>query len=179
MYLYICNLSHLLISSCRCFPLQSTVCLSLEGRNTDYETDEAYAGSPITSDAAFFFLENIHQGFPDVCLELAQYLTCIITNPPCSAETQLPLRICEESCMAYDMLILGHTCDQFTEEIRMSEVNAFRTLVTVYLNFDCNDTSTYSFDPNQMVFDDSSCTSLFSNENRGTFTTNYSVGITS
>lgn len=126
----------------------------------------AYEGTFFTSEGAFFFLENIREGYPDVCLELAQYLSCIITNPPCSAETNLPLRICEESCVAYNML--GQTCDLFTEEIRMSELTALQTLREVYLDFDCDNISTYFFDQNQMVFDNASCTSLFSNENRGT-----------
>lgn len=146
------------------------VCLSLDNRNTINNTYvSSFSGPHFTSEGAFFFVDSLRASFPEPCLDTIMYLSCIATNPPCDAESDLPLRICEESCVAYNMLMSGPTCDVFNEEVANFQLAALVALRRMYLEFDCNDTATYFFEGNDTVFDTENCTNLFAVETQSMF----------
>lgn len=146
------------------------MCLSLDNRNTIHSYSRLALGSgpSFTSEGSFFFLDNLRgSDFPEPCVEAIKHLSCIITDPPCNVRTDLPLKICEESCVAYNMLMSGPTCDTFNEEVEQNfNLAVLVELRGIYLRFDCNDTTTYFFE-NDTVFDTENCTNLFSVENQG------------
>jgi hypothetical protein len=144
----------------------SSSCLTLDSLNSTHNLQHAYNGEFFNSDGTFLFLKNIEADFPNVCLDAVKHLSCLLTSPPCDEETGMPLKICKETCAAYNILMSGPTCDAFYDFFGRSQLTAFHTLRTVYVNFDCNNISTYFFN-DLTVFDSRRCTGLFSLENQG------------
>ena len=103
-------------------------------------------------------------------MEALEFVSCLITSMPCNSENNLPLRICDRSCQAFNRLMANTStvCNDFNQEIQnFSTFARFHSLKQVYRDFDCNDTSTYFFGDSRTQFDDMKCTSIFSMQHEG------------
>ena len=143
--------------------------------NLDRNSDGSYpfdfgrqTREDFTSEGIFFVLDNIGMGHPSACVQPIQYFSCLITAPPCSNVSDLPLRICPESCLAFDMLMAGPTCNAFNNTLVTLDLESFVALRDLYFQFDCMDTSTYSYS-GQNGFDEERCTNIFSADVQGWF----------
>lgn len=151
------------------------MCLGLSNRNV-YNYPFQFVPPDMglfSSQTNFLVLQTIdtQRNHPQVCIEPLQYFSCIVTSPPCDVGSDLPLRICQDSCLAFNMLMSGTTCDNFYQDIQLQGfdvVLSFGSLYSLYLQFDCSDPSTYFFG-NETVFFDGNCTNLFSAELQGLF----------
>lgn len=156
----------ILCSTCRCQPIagqNNQDCLGLPNRNSIYNYPFEFAStSSFSSQTNFIVLDTVIAPGSQVCMEPLQHLSCIISSPPCNRESDLPLEICKDSCLAFNMLMSGATCHDFNQKISMLNVLSFGELASLYMQFDCNDTSTYFFGSADTVFFDGNCTNLFS-----------------
>ncbi len=124
------------------------------------------------SDSTFVILDIIRANQPLPCIQAAQHISCIFTSPPCDVETDLLLKICPESCMAFDKLMASSTCTSFNEALVNNFIGIFLAFRNDYLQFNCRNISTYS-DSGENGFDND-CTNLFSANVQGQLN---SVGI--
>ena len=158
--------------------LAEQVCVRLSDRNSDnngYPYPYEYFRNVIrnsvqaSSEAIFIILDGIDS--PEFCKEAARYLACMVANYPCDIENDLPLDICKDSCTAYNALMATTLCGGLRDEIQeISDLLGFAAYSSVYLEFDCNDPSTYYFlDDENVTFYNGSCTNLFSAESQGKF----------
>ncbi len=97
-----------------------------------------------------------------MCAGVIHRLSCLLTSPPCDRESDLPLKICEDSCEAYDTLMSSTTCNSTREAVSNTEgVSAFSAVQDLYLHeFNCSNMSTY-FLGNETEFSSDNCTELF------------------
>ncbi len=149
------------------------MCQGLASRNTNYSYPFDYllqTDDDFNSEGNFFVLDNIGVNQPLPCLQPIQYLSCIFTSPPCDVRSDLPLRICPESCLAFDTLMGSSTCVGFNDAlVNLVALDTFITLRDIYLQFNCSNTSTYSFS-GENGFDNDSCTNIFSADVQGIYT---------
>ena len=155
----------------RCNPLSENQVCFLPGRNSNYTYPFVNPSSTLfTSQSIFFIIANFQTGKPEVCIEALHSISCILTNPPCDRESDLPLKICEDSCVAYNTLLSSTTCDSTREDVlSIVGVSAFTAVQETYLNFNCSDVSTYFSGDNDTVFFTDECTELFSDDLKGSF----------
>lgn len=159
---------------CRCLPPPrgNVVCPPLANRNSAYTYRIRNSSLNLlpffSSTGDFFLLDNIGVGYPEVCVNPIRHFSCIVTSPPCDIGSGLPLRICPESCLAYNMLMATTTYDDFNRRIEaLTDLVSLIPLRTLYLQFDCKNTDTYFFDYDDVMFSDQNCTNLFSAEFQG------------
>ena len=149
---------------------ENTVCRELPDRNSNHTLPLRYQGIEFNSNANSAIISNLNIGVsrPTVCLQAVQFVSCLISNMPCNNENNRPLRICNESCQAFNQLMANTVCDDFNQRVlNFSTIPTFNPLREVYSNFDCSNTSTYYFGTRQ--FDDTKCTSIFPMEQEGWF----------
>lgn len=143
---------------------ENGICLAVENRNSNssypFELAEPHLFS---STSIFFVIDSAALDQPPVCIDLLRHFSCILTTPPCDIESDLPLKICKDSCHAYNILMAGSTCDVTNQNVRdLVEIPSFYTFRSVYLNFNCSDVSSYFFTENQTEFFTENCTNIFS-----------------
>ncbi len=127
------------------------------------------SSSLFNSQSLFFVISTIQADKPEVCIEVIQRLSCLLTSPPCDRESDLPLKICEDSCEAYDTLISSATCNSTKEAVikDLGNVSSFSAVKQLFLqDFNCSDTSTY-FLGTETEFSSDSCTELFPDNLKG------------
>ena len=165
----------------RCGPVHTAnqVCLNLTSRNAVYSYPfdyELQTGVDFRSEGHFLILDSIGVDQPPPCIQPIRYFSCLITAPPCDRESDLPLRICPESCLAFDTLMATSTCTDFNRNhlTQFKNTATFVNLLNMYFNFSCNDTSTYSIS-GQNGFDNNSCTHIFSDDVRSEYVPYHSM----
>ena len=160
---------------------ESTLCTSLGGRTSNYITPpnlppdiQLSIASVAYSDPTLRLLLEQTES-PEACYEFAIHQLCLVVAPPCNPNTSAPLLLCPETCLAYDRLIWSGLCDSYVDEIiqtlEKSLLNSFMALANRFRVFNCSDPSTYFQNRTAEVYENSSCTNLFSPNTQGSYTT--------
>ena len=163
-----------------CQPLEmiNLPCLTLPDRRTNFSYP-IFINEEIISEGNFVLLDLIVDTLgmgppPPPCRESYLYISCLVTAPPCSIDSDLPLKVCPESCQAFNMLMASSTCTSFNENVFSQLDNgfataSFRNVYTILVNsqFNCSDTSPYVFSQNG--FDEDECTNIFSSDVQGLY----------
>ena len=92
-------------------------------------------------------------------------------HPPCDNNTDLLLPICQNSCLAYSKIVEAGNCTSLFDYVHTLTVSSggsdnLSVVLDLLLNTDCSNSSTYYFYGETFV-DYSSCTDLFSEEEKG------------
>ena len=124
-------------------------------------------------DIGLAILRQFNPPPPKECTDFITHFFCLVAVPPCDPETGLPMRICNESCMALDRLLGVDYCRDLDNYIRgIQQTSTFpdlRIIVDRYFEIDCFNTSTYIFEPSVTAFSNQSCTHLFTPYNLGSY----------
>lgn len=156
--------------SCEPIPEEYEQCRTLPGRGSTYYYPQFLPNlggvlEGLTVDISFLILTQFDPQPPPECNDFARHVLCFVAVPPCEPETGLPLVVCNESCAAYKKLQSLDFCRVLDQHIRAvqnaSTLRDFSVLVEKYFQLDCEDTSTYIFDPNITEFSSSTCAPLF------------------
>ena len=115
------------------------------------------------------FQVNYDPEIPSECVELVQYVGCLMAEPPCDVQSQLPLQVCSRDCDVFQSLLHpASPCNSFLKE--MSAVVADEGLSKLFEGvlggFNCFEPSSYLF-PNGIDFESKTCTGLLDPDTQG------------
>ena len=145
--------------------------MSLTGRESTYTNPQflpdigntVFEGHSV--DIGFIVLDQFDPPPPPECITVARHILCFAAVPPCDPQSGLPMLICNESCEAYKRLLSVDFCQVLDDHIRTiqkaSTVRAIRVLPDRYFEFECDDSSTYIFNPMITEFSCDTCLQVF------------------
>lgn len=164
-----------IIYSPRCTPLPNThVCYGLPGRKSSHSCIPQLAsnttlGSVGEINITILFQLNYDPATPSECVELIQYIGCLTAEPPCDAESQLPLQVCSRDCdVLKSLLHPASPCNSFLNEMStaVADEGLSKLLEVVMAGFNCSKPSTYHF-PHGVDFESETCTGLLDPATQG------------
>lgn len=106
---------------------------------------------------------------PSECVELMQYIGCLLTEPPCHPESQLPLQVCSRSCdVIKSLLHSASPCNSFFNDMSaaVADEGLSKLFEVVLESFNCSNPTTYLFH-NGVDFESKTCTGLLDPETQG------------
>ena len=83
------------------------------------------------------------------CVEMFQFIICLLAFPPCDMSTHSPMLLCEETCFAYDKLISHGVCTEMISAVEESAMITkesepeFLELLYLFEAFNCSNPATY------------------------------------
>ena len=151
----------------RCTPLPlGHPCLSLPERGSNFTLPQIvqFDRAINVSKAFHIYSTSLRGSYPDVCLDIAERILCFLVAPPCDPTSNgLPMRLCEQDCVEFTMLLEERTCDGLIELIRdYAETVGSRNTSHIITNFNCK--IYHAFELNNYA---KTCSGLLSKQYKG------------